>query len=347
MVGQHDGVLEGKQAAVTTGAIDFTKPFDTSSIKGKSALVTGGASGLGAGYVKGLAEAGAYVTIVDLNEKLGEEYADELQKAGLQFVFLYGKLRNLTDSGSVTFVKADVTDWESQVSAFKTAIKFAPHKAIDIVIPNAALAGAPIVTPNEPEPSLDTDPAAPHLATLTVNLIGVFMTTKLALHYFGLKGEGASDVQSKKQIIFICSIAGYKDCMPLISDYEASKFGVRGLWKSIRANVAPRGVRTNLIAPTMVDTPMTHALVPFFDAAGLKMAPLGSAVDAVLRLAGDESIDGRAILVGASGNLDILDDDDNYDGGVEMLNYFRSGALGEGPTSDKTKRVLEESYKSS
>ena len=66
--------------------VNFSKPIDTSQLKDKTALVTGGASGIGAGIVSELAQAGAYVTILDLNNEAGEKYAGDLTAKGLKYV---------------------------------------------------------------------------------------------------------------------------------------------------------------------------------------------------------------------------------------------------------------------
>lgn len=65
--------------------VDFAKPIDISKVRNKTALVTGGASGIGAGIVKALAQAGAYVTIVDLNQEAGEEYAKQVTEQGFKY----------------------------------------------------------------------------------------------------------------------------------------------------------------------------------------------------------------------------------------------------------------------
>lgn len=64
--------------------VDFTKSINLSYVKDKTALVTGAASGNGAAIAKALAEAGATVTIADLNEKSGNQYASSLTEAGLR-----------------------------------------------------------------------------------------------------------------------------------------------------------------------------------------------------------------------------------------------------------------------
>jgi NAD(P)-dependent dehydrogenase (short-subunit alcohol dehydrogenase family) len=67
--------------------VDFSKSIDKSTIKGKTAFVTGGSSGIGAATAKALAEAGAIVTIADINAEAGEKYAAELRDSGSRYAF--------------------------------------------------------------------------------------------------------------------------------------------------------------------------------------------------------------------------------------------------------------------
>jgi NAD(P)-dependent dehydrogenase (short-subunit alcohol dehydrogenase family) len=67
-----------------SGPVDFSKAIDKSTVNGKVALVTGGASGIGAATSKALAEAGAIVVIADVNEEAGRQYVAELSRDGRQ-----------------------------------------------------------------------------------------------------------------------------------------------------------------------------------------------------------------------------------------------------------------------
>lgn len=98
-----------------SGPIDCTGSVDTSGLKGKTAIVTGGASGLGREYVRALAKAGVHVVIADLSEENGKKVQQET-------------------SGSTTFVRCNVTSWDDQLAMFKKAREFSPNKEIDIVV---------------------------------------------------------------------------------------------------------------------------------------------------------------------------------------------------------------------
>ena len=67
-----------------SGPVDFSKAIDKSNVKGKTALVTGGASGIGAAASKALAQAGAIVVVADVNEEAGKQYVADLSRDGLQ-----------------------------------------------------------------------------------------------------------------------------------------------------------------------------------------------------------------------------------------------------------------------
>jgi hypothetical protein len=97
--------------------LDFSKPYDASWVKDKVILITGGASGFGAGFVRKWASNGATVIVGDINVKNGMATCRDINK----------------DVGGekVHFVHCDVTDWQSQVDLFKEAVKLSPHGGLD------------------------------------------------------------------------------------------------------------------------------------------------------------------------------------------------------------------------
>ena len=77
-----------------------------------------------------------------------------------------------------------------------------------------------------------------------------------------------------------------------MADYTASKFGVRGLWKTIQREVRDMGIRTNMIAPTFVKTMMIAQIADKLEEAGAKLGTVEAIADAALRLACNDDIDG-------------------------------------------------------
>lgn len=262
------------------GAIaDLKRPIDLSSLKDKSVLVTGGVSGIGALVAEEFAIQGAHVTVADINEKQGKAFVEDLGHKGTE----------------INFVATDVTDWNSQVQAFKSAIKHSGHDGIDIVVAAAGVGGAPFISAEEEPPSLDKDPPQPPRAApiFDVNAKGVLFTSKLAQHYFGLprtNGDGESD-NFRKSLILISSLAGYLELN--FADYTASKWAVRGLFRSIRSKMEDLGYRTNLIAPWVMDTPMSKPLADLCREHGFPVGDANDVARTVVRCAADDSICGE------------------------------------------------------
>ncbi|KAJ3508577.1 hypothetical protein NM208_g15802 [Fusarium decemcellulare] len=105
--------------------VDVSKPYDPSTLKGKTILITGGASGLGSHMVREWASHGAHLVIGDVADAAGEE--------------LVAELRATYPDSTFAFQHCDVTDWESQVGLFETAARVSPHGGIDVVVPNAGI----------------------------------------------------------------------------------------------------------------------------------------------------------------------------------------------------------------
>lgn len=182
--------------SILSGHIDYSK------LKDKSVIITGGSSGLGEATTIKFAEHGAYVTIADMATDAGQKLAQRLSDQGQH----------------VSFVECNTTDWHSSVQAFKHAINFSPTKTLDIAILFAGTDGARKGLVDEvlqqSEPSLDDKPVAPVTKAIDVNLLGEYMSTTLALHYFRLKGEGSEAIKGprpKKCLVLISSMTGYID----------------------------------------------------------------------------------------------------------------------------------------
>ena len=191
-----------------------------------------------------------------------------------------------------------MTDWQSQVDAFKSAIGFSSHKSIDFVVAAAGLAGHAFVAEDEEPPSLEKNPPPPRLSILTldVNAKGVFYTSKLALHYFALPPSSEHSPQTnatkepRKCLMVVSSLAGYLEIGA--ADYTAAKWAVRGLFRSTRSQMEDLGYRINLIAPWVMDTPMAHDLAELCRQKGLPVGDANDVAKAVIRCAADDTICG-------------------------------------------------------
>jgi NAD(P)-dependent dehydrogenase (short-subunit alcohol dehydrogenase family) len=94
-------------------------------------------------------------------------------------------------------------------------------------------------------PDVSKEPVQPDLRIININLIGVFYTAKLAMHYFRVQPEGEN---RDRCLIIKGSLAGFLD-QPGTPQYNASKFGGRGLMRSLRRTSWQQGIRVNYIAP--------------------------------------------------------------------------------------------------
>jgi 5'-hydroxyaverantin dehydrogenase len=259
---------------------------ETPHLANKSILITGGASGLGLATVRAVAAAGAHVTIAT-NVKAANGILRELEAAGYH----------------IQEVVCNVTDWNSLVAAFKAALAFSPTGMLDIVAMFAAVDKSPNIIDQiraTTEVSMEVDPTPPDSTSIDVNLKGTFYTTALALHYFRLQPKGTQNAaqDQDKSLIFVSSLAGYIDDTHN-SSYTASKFGARGLWRSIRARATSEmGVRCNLIAPWAMKTPMTAPILEVMEnlgikeGAGITFAKEETLVQAMMRCIGDKSVTG-------------------------------------------------------
>ncbi len=194
-------------------------------IEGASALVTGGASGLGAATARLLAKRGAKVVAVDLNEDLGNKIATEIG----------GK-----------FCKADVSDEAQVQAAVDAASEMGPLR---VLINCAGLGNASRTVDRNGKPF---DLKAFEFV-IRVNLIGSFNCLRLA-------AAAMSKVEPLEEgergcVVNTASVAAFDGQIGQAA-YSASKGGVVGMTLPIARDLAAIGVRVNTIAPGLIDTPI-------------------------------------------------------------------------------------------
>ena len=197
--------------------------MNTDGLKGKTAIITGGASGIGKEYSRALTKAGVHVIIADLNEDLGKVVQHEL-------------------GDTSTFVRCDVRSWKDQLATFEKAIEVSPTGEINVVVANAGVGGPDQIWAQDIEKD---EPEQPNISTTEINAIGVIWTTKLAMFYF--QKQNASN-KKDRLLVLQSSLAGYID-LTASPQYNGSKFLVRGLLRSLRQSSLEHGIRVNLIAP--------------------------------------------------------------------------------------------------
>jgi NAD(P)-dependent dehydrogenase (short-subunit alcohol dehydrogenase family) len=192
-------------------------------LTGRTALVTGGASGIGLCIVEALAEAGASVTIADLNQRDIDAAILKLAEKGLA---VSGVVMDVTDSARVTEVADDLVR---------------RHGRVEILVNNAGIARSEI-----PAEEMQDER---WLNVLDVNLNGSFWCARAFGRHMLAAGSGV--------IVNVGSMSGFIVNRPQgQSHYNASKAAVHHLTKSLAAEWAPRGVRVNAVAPTYIATPI-------------------------------------------------------------------------------------------
>ncbi len=191
-----------------------------------SAIVTGGASGIGEAAARQLSDAGARVVIADLNEDKGQAVASEL--GGL-------------------FVKCDVSSEEDGIAAVAAASEMGPLR----VLVNSAGLGAAARTVdrnNEPMKQETFD------FVIKVNLLGSFNMLRLSAAAMA-KTDPLDDDGARGAIVNLASAAAFDGQIGQAA-YSASKGGIVGMTLPIARDLSAVGIRVNTIAPGLIDTPI-------------------------------------------------------------------------------------------
>jgi len=193
-------------------------------LKGRVALITGAAQGIGKSVALLLAQNGADIVVSDINLEKAEETAKEIESIG----------------SKVMAIKVDVANLKNVEQMVASILE--KFGKIDILVNNAGITRDKLILRMTEE---DWD------AVLNVNLKGTFNCTKTVVRHMAKQRSG--------KIVSIASVVGEMGNAGQVN-YSASKAGVIGLTKTIAREFAQRRINVNAIAPGYIETPMTEVL---------------------------------------------------------------------------------------
>ena len=204
---------------------DFNRPISNmfEDLKGKTAIITGARRGMGKTHALKLAQAGCKVVVSDISQEDCQKVVDEIKKAG----------------GEGLAVKCDVTQKEEVDKMIAETVK--KFGKVDILVNNAGIAQfKPFLELTEEEWD----------RTLDINLKGYFLCAQAAAKEMAKQKRGV--------IINIASVAMGQQGVgfPNLAHYCASKGGITAMTEALALELAPLGIRVNVVAPGMIETPM-------------------------------------------------------------------------------------------
>ncbi|MFB0843548.1 3-oxoacyl-ACP reductase FabG [Paenibacillus oleatilyticus] len=189
-------------------------------LQGRTALITGGAAGIGRETAALFAQEGARVIVADYNKQQGEEAIQALLQKGADAHFIEV---DVSDSGSVTKMAAEA---------------LARYGAVDVLINNAGITQ---------DRTLAKMTEEEWHRVIQVNLNGVFYCTKALVHSMIERGSG--------KIISTASIVGVHGNIGQ-TNYAATKAGIIGMTKTWAKELGPKGIQANAVAPGFIETGM-------------------------------------------------------------------------------------------
>ncbi|PLQ00613.1 SDR family NAD(P)-dependent oxidoreductase [Cupriavidus pauculus] len=208
-------------------------------LKGRVAVITGGAQGIGYAVAERMLRSGAVVSLWDVNEAQLVRACEALSKLGQ----ITGEVVELTDASAVD-------------KATQATIQKLGH--IDALVNSAGITGGNATT-------WELDPAV-WRRVIEVNLIGSYLTCRSVVPHMMARKFG--------RIVNIASVAG-KEGNPNASHYSASKAGVIGLTKSLGKELAQSGVLVNAVTPAAARTPIFDSMSEQHIAFMLSKIPMG------------------------------------------------------------------------
>jgi NAD(P)-dependent dehydrogenase (short-subunit alcohol dehydrogenase family) len=199
-------------------------------LKGKSALVTGAAQGIGLACARSLGLSGAKVLLLDVDETKGQEAVATLKQDGVE----------------ASFVRGDVAEKKDLESAVKKAVT--EYGGLDICVSNAAILRVGNFLELSEE---DFD------AVIRVNLKGVFLTGQVAARQ--MVEQNKTQPGRGGSIINMSSVNAVM-AIPAITAYNAAKGGVNNLTRNMALSLAEENIRVNAIGPGSVNTEIFKAV---------------------------------------------------------------------------------------
>ena len=206
------------------------------NLEGKTAVVTGGASGIGKAVAQAFLDNGANVVVCDMNPQTPEFDLHE-------------------GSGEMLYVVTNVTSSENITDMLQKAKE--KFGKLDILVNNAGITRDNLILRMKPEEFQEV---------LDVNLTGTFHCMKIASRFMLKQRYG--------RIVSLSSVVGIYGNAGQVN-YAASKAGIIGFSKSLAKEVASRGITVNCIAPGMIETKMTEVLTDKAKEAILSRIPMG------------------------------------------------------------------------
>lgn len=196
-------------------------------MRDRVAVVTGAASGIGREIAGAFAREGARVCIADLSAEQGQAAVDEIARAG----------------GTAMAVAMDVTDEAAVEHGFDAVT--AAWGAADVLVSNAGI---------QHIDAIDALSLENWRRLLAIHLDGAFLTTRACLRRLYQSGRGGA-------VIYMGSVHSHEGS-PLKAPYVAAKHGLLGLCKVLAKEGAKHGVRSNVICPGFVRTPLVDKQIP-------------------------------------------------------------------------------------
>ncbi len=210
------------------------------NLRGRVALITGAAGGIGLAIARRFAAAGAQLALADVRLDAARESARELAGRGHRAIGLGGDVSRSDDADAL----ADAT--------------VAEFGRIDILVNNAGLMGrvAPLWELRDEDWS----------RVIGVDLTSVFYVSRAVIRHMRAAGRGC--------IVSVASIAG-KEGTPQLIPYSVAKAGIIAFTKALGKEVIAEGIRVNCVAPGVVETPLLEQLPPEATRLMLSKAPMG------------------------------------------------------------------------